>query len=143
MFLYEDDYALCEAYTAQSEAHSVLCEANFALCEANFALCEANFALCEANFALCEANFALCEANFALCEANFVLREANSSFLAQAKAQEEAEKEQYRKFLGQFTAENFLKKVTFYCSGDSLPIICYLITEPNSTNSSNFLHVQN
>jgi hypothetical protein len=108
VFLYEADYALCEAYTAQCEAHSVLCEANFALCEANFALCEANFA-----------------------------------FLAQAKAQEEAEKEQYRKFLGQFTAENFLKKVTFYCSGDSLPIICYLITEPNSTNSSNFLHVQN
>ena len=29
----------------------------------------------------------------------------------QQKAQEEAEKEQYRKFLAQFTAENFLKKV--------------------------------
>ena len=29
----------------------------------------------------------------------------------QAKAQEELEKEQYRKFLAKFTAENFLKKV--------------------------------
>jgi len=29
----------------------------------------------------------------------------------QAKAQEELEKEQYRKFLAQFTAENFLKKI--------------------------------
>eukprot|EP00090_Calanus_glacialis_P044778 TRINITY_DN8023_c0_g1_i4.p1 TRINITY_DN8023_c0_g1~~TRINITY_DN8023_c0_g1_i4.p1 ORF type:complete len:984 (-),score=275.70 TRINITY_DN8023_c0_g1_i4:1081-3648(-) len=29
----------------------------------------------------------------------------------QHKAQDEAEKEQYRKFLGQFTAENFLKKI--------------------------------
>jgi len=29
----------------------------------------------------------------------------------QQKAQDEAEKEQYRKFLGQFTAENFLKKI--------------------------------
>ena len=34
------------------------------------------------------------------------------SFL-QAKAQEEAEKEQYRKFLAQLTAENFLKKVIY------------------------------
>ena len=31
--------------------------------------------------------------------------------ILQAKAQEELEKEQYRKFLAQFTAENFLKKV--------------------------------
>ena len=31
--------------------------------------------------------------------------------IVQAKAQEELEKEQYKKFLGQFTAENFLKKV--------------------------------
>lgn len=29
----------------------------------------------------------------------------------QAKAQEEAEREQYKKFLAQFTAENFLKKI--------------------------------
>merc|ERR1719400_2100868 len=29
----------------------------------------------------------------------------------QQKAQEELEKDQYRKFLGQFTAENFLKKI--------------------------------
>merc|ERR1712080_263488 len=29
----------------------------------------------------------------------------------QAKAQEELEKEQYKKFLAQFTAENFLKKI--------------------------------
>merc|ERR1712037_874921 len=29
----------------------------------------------------------------------------------QAKAQEEVEKEQYRKFMGKFTAENFLKKI--------------------------------
>lgn len=29
----------------------------------------------------------------------------------QAKAQEELEKEQYRKFLAKFTAENFLKKI--------------------------------
>lgn len=29
----------------------------------------------------------------------------------QAKAQEELEKEQYKKFLGQFTGENFLKKI--------------------------------
>ena len=27
--------------------------------------------------------------------------------------QEEVEKEQYRKFLGQFTADNFLKKVIY------------------------------
>ena len=32
-------------------------------------------------------------------------------FSLQAKAQEELEKEQYRKFLAKFTAENFLKKV--------------------------------
>ena len=32
-------------------------------------------------------------------------------FFFQAKAQEELEKEQYRKFLAKFTAENFLKKV--------------------------------
>ena len=31
----------------------------------------------------------------------------------QQKAAEEVEKEQYRKFLGQFTTENFLKKVGF------------------------------
>ena len=36
---------------------------------------------------------------------------SNQRTKLQAKAQEELEKEQYRKFLAQFTAENFLKKV--------------------------------
>ena len=40
------------------------------------------------------------------------LDESWKCFLSlQAKAQEELEKEQYRKFLAKFTAENFLKKV--------------------------------
>ena len=40
------------------------------------------------------------------------LNESWKCFLSlQAKAQEELEKEQYRKFLAKFTAENFLKKV--------------------------------